>query len=518
MARTYYDVLGVSQRASEDMIKTAFRKKAKLAHPDTVAGLTASLGSYAAERLKATLEQDFRELMEAYEVLSDSQKRREYDDFLRQLQEASARPPCTPPESQGPPPPDSPPTSNFCTVCGLPLAGNDCAACAKRSPLFSSTAAFLWVLSFIIAVPIAVTIPKDNSWNGDTCTSILTILGITVLFAGKRLWAGIKRLCKTQPKMGALAIETAALVILSLGVGALNPKAAAKTTVPPSRPQSAVVVEKSVEDSAVKPEVIPPATSHTPKVTATTVPVQPVVRSLSGQFGGVVNNLTAGVSADFEIAVKDNGGQLSGCMVVKQPLYGTGPLVGVVRGSDVSFTVGSLIGRLIFSGRIENETLRGTYIVRGPPAPDQDGTFTLQRLRSEKTEDDFGGACEKSERQATSTTTPTTPKESLPAAPPTTMTNPSEATSQGDDKQEPQVTTVGSVDVLTKMMFGKQTSLVLSCHSDSEIVAEVYQASDSWQYLRLKDTFTIDRVSPMYLTKEGALQNALKYAQLWCKK
>ncbi len=66
--RDYYDVLGVSRNASEDEIKQAFRRLARKHHPD------ANPGDDRAE-------EKFKELNEAYEVLSDANKRAQYDQF-----------------------------------------------------------------------------------------------------------------------------------------------------------------------------------------------------------------------------------------------------------------------------------------------------------------------------------------------------------------------------------------------------------------------------------------------------
>lgn len=66
--RDYYDVLGVSKNASDDEIKKAHRKLAKKHHPDLNQG-----NEEAAEK--------FKELNEAYEVLSDKEKRGKYDQF-----------------------------------------------------------------------------------------------------------------------------------------------------------------------------------------------------------------------------------------------------------------------------------------------------------------------------------------------------------------------------------------------------------------------------------------------------
>ncbi|MCY3833774.1 MAG: J domain-containing protein [Chloroflexi bacterium] len=68
MARDYYDVLGVARDASDDAIKRAFRQKAKQYHPDANPG-------------DANAETRFKELNEAYEVLSDEDKRAAYNRF-----------------------------------------------------------------------------------------------------------------------------------------------------------------------------------------------------------------------------------------------------------------------------------------------------------------------------------------------------------------------------------------------------------------------------------------------------
>ena len=65
--RDYYEVLGVSKTASDDEIKSAFRKLAKKYHPDV------SKEPDAAEK--------FKEAQEAYAVLSDASKRQQYDQF-----------------------------------------------------------------------------------------------------------------------------------------------------------------------------------------------------------------------------------------------------------------------------------------------------------------------------------------------------------------------------------------------------------------------------------------------------
>lgn len=68
MNRDYYDVLGVKRNASEADIKSAFRRKAKQYHPD-------------ANPENPAAEAHFKEVNEAYEVLSDEEKRSAYNRF-----------------------------------------------------------------------------------------------------------------------------------------------------------------------------------------------------------------------------------------------------------------------------------------------------------------------------------------------------------------------------------------------------------------------------------------------------
>jgi molecular chaperone DnaJ len=65
MSRDYYDILGVKKGASKDEIKKAFYKLAHKYHPDKKEGNEAK----------------FKEVNEAYQVLSDDSKRSKYDQY-----------------------------------------------------------------------------------------------------------------------------------------------------------------------------------------------------------------------------------------------------------------------------------------------------------------------------------------------------------------------------------------------------------------------------------------------------
>src|SRR5205809_2386591 len=76
--RDYYDVLGVDRSAGEEEIKKAYRKLALKYHPDKNPG-------------DKTAEEKFKELGEAYEALSDPQKRAAYNHYGHAAFDARSR-------------------------------------------------------------------------------------------------------------------------------------------------------------------------------------------------------------------------------------------------------------------------------------------------------------------------------------------------------------------------------------------------------------------------------------------
>lgn len=73
MSKNYYDILGVNKNASEDEIKKAYKKLAIKTHPDKFANKSEAEQKEAAEK--------FKEINEAYEVLSDPKRKANYDRF-----------------------------------------------------------------------------------------------------------------------------------------------------------------------------------------------------------------------------------------------------------------------------------------------------------------------------------------------------------------------------------------------------------------------------------------------------
>ena len=69
MAEDYYQILGVNRSATPEEIKKAYRKLAQKYHPDKAKGN------------KKEAEAQFKKVSEAYAVLSNAEKRKQYDDF-----------------------------------------------------------------------------------------------------------------------------------------------------------------------------------------------------------------------------------------------------------------------------------------------------------------------------------------------------------------------------------------------------------------------------------------------------
>jgi len=78
--KDYYSTLGVSKSASQDEVRKAFRKLARVHHPDVA-------------KDKKTADAKFKEINEAYEVLGDAEKRKRYDELGADWNRAGAHQP-----------------------------------------------------------------------------------------------------------------------------------------------------------------------------------------------------------------------------------------------------------------------------------------------------------------------------------------------------------------------------------------------------------------------------------------
>jgi S1-C subfamily serine protease/RNA polymerase subunit RPABC4/transcription elongation factor Spt4 len=105
---------------------------------------------------------------------------------------------------------------------------------------------------------------------------------------------------------------------------------------------------------------------------------------LVGSFVGTVHNLSANMTSHILIFVEEYQGTIQGCLGVRAPLYGSGPLQGIVNGNDVQFDVTSPSFYLHFDGRRSGSDLSGTYTALPQGGREQHGEFVLQKQDSKR--------------------------------------------------------------------------------------------------------------------------------------
>jgi curved DNA-binding protein CbpA len=102
----------------------------------------------------------------------------------------------------------------------------------------------------------------------------------------------------------------------------------------------------------------------------------------AGRFGGIIRNRTTSVTAQFAITLLGvpGSGSFSGCMVVRDPLSGSGALSGSYSADAFVFTVKSSSGKMTFTGKGRDGELTGTYSANLKNGTKESGTFDLDRV------------------------------------------------------------------------------------------------------------------------------------------
>lgn len=358
---TYYDILGVPRNASAEEIKRAYRKLAQDYHPDKLAGVPPAVKKLAEEK--------FKDVQEAYEILS--KHRVEYDIQLGAVNRPPPSPPLSQPRAGTSPPGHARSVNLSCANCktirsfsGQPLKCDVCGwelSQAKASPRRTAQPTPPKVRkSWYLAGKLFGIVPWQ-AWLAVGSIVVGTMAYVVVLAFSPPTSDTPGATPQTQPaateKVTAIPAETH------------------KTT---SIPATAAATPLTFSEFAQQKKAANPINTANPVASANQPPVK-----VTGQFGGIVHNLSSDISAEFGILVIDNGGAISGCMGVKQPLFGSGPLTGDVKESDVSFVVTSAIGKITFVGRKNGDGISGTYTVDHGNPYTESGTFVLGKIRSE---------------------------------------------------------------------------------------------------------------------------------------
>jgi len=128
---------------------------------------------------------------------------------------------------------------------------------------------------------------------------------------------------------------------------------------------------------------------QSPENTQQTATRQESAQLLTGTFLGTVHNLTADLQANFGIFIEEEQDTILGCMAVRKPLYGSGPLLGSINGALIQFDVTSTSNQIHFEGVRSGNRISGTYRVPSPDGSYQSGEFVLDRADSKALPRDF---------------------------------------------------------------------------------------------------------------------------------
>jgi hypothetical protein len=393
---TYYTVLIVKETASLSEIKTAYRDLIRQVHPDTIATLAPYLRKIAEDKAK--------EINEAYSVLSNSSKRRDYDNQLAAYRRQSA--PQAPPTPQTPPTPPPPQQSSQCPVCGRSDGGHSAACANSRTSQTTSTSSGPYCNTCGTALYASGYCPKCSKFATPSATTANPAATPKVVRRFGYNWGPLLDWAGEHPIMVVFLFILAVFSIGAIFSDTNTSQSASPSSASPTPftnnakaasagPYSAYPCdfrekvssidgkpckERQDESVAAPPPGITVVTNSTPN------PPTPVV-VVSGAYVGTVHNQTVNLSSSFTVKITQaKGGALEGCVEVKPPLYGSGALHGSIRGSRLNFVVADIT----FQGEASKGGITGSYVVTRP-AGNQLGEFHLKRQAGATTSYDCKG-------------------------------------------------------------------------------------------------------------------------------
>lgn len=430
---TYYDILRVPENADDKEIKAAYRQAALAYHPDHIP-------KGVSKRMRDDATQAWLEIQEAFAVLSDLAKRKEYDTLLeemRQSEEAEKQfepvtPPPAPPKQKTPPRPTPPPNP--------PQTSPQPSPKPRPIPPALPRSAWLWFcfqagrhwreVCFVVSVVLFVANGFRNSeaWTvmsvGIIFTSIVAAFGIVA--AAGASW-------KDKRRYTVNAFCLIALGITGITAGSINPlppktAVAAPDESPAATPTPAKNTTPNTSATQVADmlkkygfKVMPPSCENVSlnqldsclvRVNADSgkknlkqaqekekpedkilamIQGGSVPATLTGSFQGTVHNVNANLEARFALFIEEHQGVIQGCFEVKPPLYGSGPLQGSIKGDDLQFDVTSPQFSLHFEGhRNSDKRWSGTYTALPRGGKEQNGYYDFEKKDSKRYFKNFG--------------------------------------------------------------------------------------------------------------------------------
>jgi hypothetical protein len=252
-------------------------------------------------------------------------------------------------------------------------SGNPSLSAAPAGEAAGKGAASTSIAVAVTSTPDGADITVDGKYKGSTPSSLRVEAGdhsISVEKPGFKKWqrtvsidAGSNmRLDMTlEPDQSANIVQ----VPSNPPVSATQPHEAAQIVPPSSDIQKRQPTAPATGESAIKPI----------KSGAGTAQISGE-QGMTGSFEGEVRNETLGVTAGYEITVREENGGIYGCSTVQTPLSGSGGFNGSVNGSRVVFETEGKKLHIRFIGELQGDEMKGTYTVL---STSERGGFVLKR-------------------------------------------------------------------------------------------------------------------------------------------